>query len=89
MIVDLVPTAAPRPVGYTCALAIVDGLVAGVVDDAICDRFAHIRDMDQLLLRAVAYRRHVNNLHPDAKANTRSHINRVEDLLVSRAYAML
>lgn len=89
VIVDLVPTAAPRPVGYTCALAIVDGLVAGVVDDGICDRFAHIRDMDQLLLRAVAYRRHVNNLHPEAKANTRSHINRVEDLLVSRAYAML
>ena len=89
MIVDLVPTAAPRPLGYTCALAIVDGLVAGVVDDAICDRFAHIRDMDQLLLRAVAYRRHVNNLHPEAKANTRSHINRVEDQLVSRAYAML
>ena len=40
-------------------------------------------------MRAVAYRRHVNNLHPEAKANTRSHINRVEDLLVSRAYAML
>ena len=31
VIVDLVPTAAPRPVGYTCALAIVDGLFAGVV----------------------------------------------------------
>ena len=88
-IVDLVPTAALRPRGYTCALVIVDGMIAGAVDDSICDRFAHIRDIDQLLLRAVAYRRHVNNLHPEAKANTRSHINRVEDLLVSRAYAML
>lgn len=88
-IVDLVPTAVLRPRGYTCALVIVDGMIAGAVDDSICDRFAHIRDIDQLLLRAVAYRRHVNNLHPEAKANTRSHINRVEDLLVSRAYAML
>lgn len=88
-IVDLVPTDAPRPAGYTAALVIVDGLIAGAVDDAVCDRFAHIPGVDQLLLRAVAYRRHVNELHPGSKANTRSHIERVEEMLVSRAAAIL
>lgn len=83
-ITDMVPFAAPRPHGYTAALVMVDGLIAGAVDDAIIDRFRHLPDLDQLLLRAVAYRRHVNDLHPLSTTNARSHIRRVEDLLMSR-----
>lgn len=88
-IVDSVPTAARRPKGYTAALVIVDGLIAEAVDEAICDRFSYIPEIDQLLLRAVAYRRHINNLHPKSKAAVRSHIERVESMLVSRAAAIL
>ncbi|MDY3127473.1 MAG: hypothetical protein SOW59_05000 [Corynebacterium sp.] len=88
-IVDVFPTSVPRPIGYTTALAITDGLIAGAVDDGICDRFAHVPDIDQLLLRAIAYRRHVNNLHPQSQSFTRSNIERVETLLVSRARATM
>lgn len=88
-ILDIVPTESPRPQGFSAALALVDGMVAGAVDDAICDRFAHVPDIDQLLLRAVAYRRHVNNLHPSSKANVRAQIERVESYLVSRAGARM
>ncbi|SMG25751.1 TIGR02569 family protein [Corynebacterium pollutisoli] len=85
VVTDLVPFAAPRPAAYTAALVIVDGLIAGAVDDGIIDRFRHLPDMDQLLLRAVSYRRHVNDLHPESTSNARSHIRRVEDLLMSEA----
>ena len=88
-IVDAIPTAAPRPKGYSAALVIVDGLIAGACDDGICDRFAHVPSIDQLLLRAVAYRRHVNNLHPESKSYTRSHIERVEEYLLSRVNATM
>lgn len=88
-IVDVIPTAAPRPKGYSAALVIVDGLIAAACDDGICDRFAHVPSIDQLLLRAVAYRRHVNNLHPESKSYTRSHIERVEEYLLSRVNATM
>ncbi|MEY8578947.1 hypothetical protein AALI21_11670 [Corynebacteriaceae bacterium 6-324] len=89
VIVDVIPTAAPRPKGYSAALVIIDGLIAGACDDGICDRFAHVPGIDQLLLRAVAYRRHVNNLHPESKSYTRSHIERVEEYLLSRVNATM
>ncbi|QPK79713.1 hypothetical protein G7Y31_03135 [Corynebacterium lizhenjunii] len=88
-IVDMVPTAAARPRGYSAALVVVDGLINELVDPGICDRFGYLTDFDQLLLRAVAYRRHVNDLHPAAKANVRSDIARVEDMLVSRVAGTL
>lgn len=83
-VTELVPFPAPRPHGYTAALVIVDGLIAGAVDDGIIERFRHLPDLDQLLLRAVAYRRHINDLHPASSSNARAHIRRVEDLLMSR-----
>ncbi|OFT44740.1 hypothetical protein HMPREF3155_01795 [Corynebacterium sp. HMSC06D04] len=88
-LVDVVPSAAPRPLGWSAALVIVDGLVAESVDDGICSRFGHVPGMPQLLLRASAYRRYVNNLHPASKSTTRSNIERVEALLVSRASEIL
>lgn len=88
-IVDMVPSATRRPRGYTAALVMVDGLIAGAVDDAICDRFSYLPNGDQLLLRAVAYRRHVNTLHPESKVATRSAIARVEDMLIGRVTATM
>ena len=80
---DIVPSAAPRPVGWSAAVVMVDGLIAGAVDDEICARFASVPGIQQLLLRAVAYRRYVNILHPRSKATVRSNIERVEAALVS------
>lgn len=85
VITSIVPTAALRPRGYTAALVVVDGLIQEAVDEGICSRFGHIKHFDQLLLRAAAYRRYVNNLHPHSKTNVRSRIERVENLLMSRA----
>ena len=88
-IVDIVPSESPRPAGWTAALVIVDGLIGQAVDNGICQRFSHVPGMPELLLRAVSYRRHVNDLHPASRSNTRSHIERVEQHLVSRASAIL
>ena len=82
---DIVPSASPRPRGWSAALVMVDGLIAGVVDDDICARFAAVPGIRQLLLRAVAYRRYVNTLHPQSKSTVRSSIERVEETLVSVA----
>lgn len=83
-IVDIVPTAQPRPKGYSAALVIVDGLINEAVDPGICDRFGYVPGLDQLLLRAVAYRRYINNYHPAAKTMVRSRIEAVEDMLLQR-----
>ncbi len=89
VITTIMPTAHLRPRGYSAALAIVDGLIHGAVDDAVCQRFNFIEHFDQLLLRSVAYRRHVNDLHPGSKAHMRSSIERVESLLMSQAGATM
>ena len=88
-IVDIVPSEFPRPAGWSAALVIVDGLIAQAVDDEICQRFSHVPGMQELLLRAVSYRRHINDLHPASRSIARSHIERVEQYLVSRASAIL
>ena len=85
----MVPSESPRPAGWGAALVIVDGLIAQAVDDGICQRFSHVPGMQELLLRAVSYRRHINDLHPTSRSNTRSHIERVEQHLVSQASAIL
>lgn len=53
---DLVPSAAPRPRGYTAALVMVDGLLAGAVDTAVVERWAHVPDLRSLAERALEYR---------------------------------
>ena len=88
-VLDIVPTDSPRPAGWSAAIVIVDGLIAGAVDEGICRRFGHVPDMDQLLLRAASYRRHVNDIHPHSQAITRSHIEAVEEMLVSAATGTL
>lgn len=88
-VTDLVPFAAPRPHGFSAALVIVDGLILGAVDEAILDRFAHVPHIGQLTRRALAYRRHVSDLHPLATSSTRSNVARVEELLLSRESATI
>lgn len=83
MVTDLVPTAAPRPHAYTAALTIVDGLIYQAVDTGILDRFAYLPDLWGLAARAVAFRRVLTDLHPEATSLARSRIADVEQLVVS------
>ncbi len=89
MVTDLVPTAAPRPHAYTAALTIVDGLIYKAVDDRALDRFAHLPDLLGLAARAVAFRRVLTDLHPEATSLSRSRIADVEELVVSRLSATM
>lgn len=84
VVTDIVPFAEPRPAAFSAALAIVDGLMYGAVDEDIMDRFAHLQDLAQLTLRAIAYRRHVSDLHSETTSISLSNIIRVEELLMSR-----
>lgn len=88
-ITDLVPFAEQRPRGYTTALALVDGMIYSAVGPGVLERFAHVPRLGELTLRAVAYRRHLSELHPRATSISRSNIAGVEELLLSRVSATL
>ncbi|WP_034650187.1 TIGR02569 family protein [Corynebacterium vitaeruminis] len=86
-VTDLVGVA--HPFGYTAALTIVDALTMEATDEAIIDRFSHIPHIDQLLLRALAYRVCVHALHPEATANTGTNLNWVAGAVMSRVSVTL
>lgn len=83
ILTDLVGVWHPR--GYTAAQVIVDALLAGAVDSGVIARNRHIPELDQLLVRAAAYRvwAHVllDNPNPKASAN----LVRVVDTVLSRS----
>lgn len=89
MVTDLVPTATPRPHAYTAAITIVDGLIYEAVDERILDRFAYLPELPGLAARAVAFRRVLTDLHPEATSLSRSRIADVEELVVSRLSATM
>ncbi|MGZ7496017.1 TIGR02569 family protein [Corynebacterium sp. ZY180755] len=86
-VTDLVGVAHPK--GYTAALAIIDTLIAGVSDESIIDRFRHVDNIDQLLLRALAYRVFVHALHPQATANTGTDLGWVTGVVMSKVSVTL
>jgi len=80
LLTDIVPTAEPRPVGYTAALVLVDGLLTRSVDELVVSRWAHIAGLPALAMRALDYR----EILDDAEgSNMRSNIARVRSLLMS------
>lgn len=86
-VTDLVPFAAPRPQATTAALVIADAMIMeaeDAVDFGYLERFAHVPDLEELVLRSVIYREHVSARHPDQNSLTRSSIARVRSALVSR-----
>ena len=80
LLTDVVPSAEPRPAGYTAALALVDALLARAVDDRILARWAHIPDLTELALRALEYRVILDRRED---SNMSSEIEHVRALLVS------
>ncbi|WKD57057.1 hypothetical protein CAPI_02415 [Corynebacterium capitovis DSM 44611] len=77
---EIVPTAEERPVGYTAALALVDGLLTRSVDDRVIARWAHVPNIQELSLRALDYRQ---ALVERVASNIGSELSRVRRLLVS------
>ncbi|AWB81424.1 hypothetical protein C3B44_02850 [Corynebacterium yudongzhengii] len=86
-VTDLVPFADPRPHAFSAALVIADALIIDGeegVDLGLLHRFAHIGEIEQLVLRAVNYRAIVAERHPRTNSLTRSNIQRVLAALMSR-----
>lgn len=82
-ITDIVPADGPRPHGYSAALALVDGLLAGAVDEAVLSRWSHIPDLLFLCEKAVDYRAAAAQSNT-TDSNMLSNIEWVRSLLVSR-----
>lgn len=55
-----------RPAEWAAAVVVVDALAWGGADDGLADRWAHLQQWPQVLLRALLYRVAVNALHPQA-----------------------
>lgn len=91
-VTDLVPFAVPRPRVMTAAQVIADALIIGAeggVDVGLIERFAHLPDLENLLLRAVAYRGIVADLLPEHNSLTRSNVGVVHQALMSRRSATI
>ena len=80
VVTELVPSVNPRPRGYTAALTMVDGLLAGAVDDGVVSRWAHIPDVGFLAERALEFREIAART---AGANIGSRVSWVREVLVS------
>ena len=82
VVTDIVGVAHPH--GYTAAQVMVDGLIAGVVDERITDRFSHLPDNDQLMLRSLLYRIYIHALSEEHDETVRATMEDVADLLIAR-----
>lgn len=82
VVTDIVPRWAPA--GWTPALATVDSLAWGLSDEGLPDRFDHLRNWNQLLVRAVLYRLFVHAVHPDADEGSWAGLARAAELIRSR-----
>ena len=82
VVTDIVGVAHPH--GYTAAQVMVDGLIAGVVDERITDRFSHLPDNDQLMLRGLLYRIYIHALSEEHDETVRATMEDVADLLIAR-----
>ncbi|AIT60467.1 hypothetical protein [Corynebacterium doosanense] len=91
-VTDLVPFAQPRPHAMTAAQAIADALIIGAeggVDTGVIERFAHLPDLEDLILRGLTYREIVADRHPDENSLTCSNIAAVRAALMSRRSATI
>lgn len=77
---ELAPSTALRPRGYTAALVMVDGLLAGAVDNAVVDRWAHIQGLRELAKRALAQR---EATYSGADTNVSANFERVRAIVSS------
>jgi uncharacterized protein (TIGR02569 family) len=78
-VVDLVP--AWRPAVWSVALLVVDAVAWASAEDDLIDRWSHLPDFNQLLLRAVIYRMFVHAVLPDSQLEAWPGLERVSDIV--------
>lgn len=91
-VTDIVPFAAPRPRLMTAAQVIGDALIISAdigPDMGLVERFAHLPDLEDLLLRAVVYRKFLADRHSSPGSLTLSNVAMVENALMSRRSATI
>lgn len=81
-VVDLVP--AWRPAVWSVALLVVDAVAWASADDDLIDRWSHLPDFNQLLLRAVIYRMFVHAVLLDSQPEAWPGLERVSDIVAVR-----
>jgi uncharacterized protein (TIGR02569 family) len=81
-LIDLVP--AWRPKEWAAAVVVVDALAWGGGDEGLLDRWAHLDEWPQSLLRAVLYRLALHAQHPEASARTLPGLERAAGLVSTR-----
>lgn len=81
-LVELVPCWRPRE--WAAAVAVVDALAWGGADDGLPQRWAHLPEWPQMLLRAVLHRLALHAQHPEGSARTLAGLERAARLVASR-----
>jgi uncharacterized protein (TIGR02569 family) len=81
-VIDLVP--AWRPKEWAAAVVVVDALAWGGADEGLPDRWAHLDEWPQVLLRAVLYRLALHAQHPDASPAALRGLERAAGLVSRR-----
>lgn len=81
-VVDLVP--AWRPAAWSVALLVVDAVAWANAEDDLLDRWSHLPDFPQLLLRAVVYRLFVHAVLPDSRPEAWPGLERMSDIVAVR-----
>lgn len=81
-IVDFVP--AWRPTGWSVALLVVDAVAWANAEDGLLDRWSHLQDFDQLLLRAVLFRLFAHAAVPGTLPQAWPGLSRVSDVVSAR-----
>jgi uncharacterized protein (TIGR02569 family) len=78
-LIDLVP--AWRPAEWAAAVVVVDALAWGGGDVGLLERWAHLAQWPQMLLRAVLHRLALHAQHPEASARTMPGLERAAGLV--------
>lgn len=81
-LIDLVP--AWRPPGWSAAVICIDAVAWGGADEALLDRWSHLDEWPQMLLRAVLHRLALHAQHPDSSSRTLAGLERAADLVGAR-----
>lgn len=78
-VVDLIPCW--RPKEWAAAVVVVDALAWGGAESAIAQRWAHLAEWPQMLLRAVLHRLALHAQHPEASQRTMPGLERAAGLV--------
>ncbi|GAA2332658.1 TIGR02569 family protein [Saccharopolyspora halophila] len=71
-----------RPAEWAAAVVVVDSLAWGGADPAIVERWSHLTDWPQALLRALLFRLAVHALHPRSSTQTLTGLERSSQMVL-------